>query len=430
MTHVVDRHVVVLAPEERHRRERLAASQDVACRGLALAPGDDPVLDADALAGAGVGKSRDVAGGPDAGRARLEEAVHHDATVELEPRLLGEGQRRTDADAHHDQVRAGPRTVVEHDAIRLDRLDRAPEVEVDAVLLVQRADERPQLRSEHALERAGLAPDDAHLEPARPERCRSLEPDEARAHDDRALHALRRGARDDGAAVRERAEREDVRGIAPRHREPDRIRAGGEEQRAVLAARPVGEAEPAGARVERHRARPEDQLDVALRVELHAVERHPVLGRGAGQVVLGEVRPVHRRRGLRADQGDPPGVALAPQHLGRRVPRCPRAHDDHARGRACGAPWWRGDRLARDEDARSAPLDLPARERRERRRGDRLARPHIELRMVPRAVEAVAVERPLGERPAVVRARRRHREHVVAVSRPHEQHGLAVRVTQ
>src|SRR5262249_8316418 len=46
VTDVVDGHVVVLAPEERDRIEALAAAEDVAGRGLALALGDDPVLDA------------------------------------------------------------------------------------------------------------------------------------------------------------------------------------------------------------------------------------------------------------------------------------------------------------------------------------------------------------------------------------------------
>src|SRR5262245_41951314 len=44
---VTDRHVVVLAPEERHRIEALAPPQHVPRGGLTLTLGDHPVLDAD-----------------------------------------------------------------------------------------------------------------------------------------------------------------------------------------------------------------------------------------------------------------------------------------------------------------------------------------------------------------------------------------------
>src|SRR5262245_4810655 len=47
MTDVLDRHVVVLAPEERDRIEALAPAEHVARRHLTLAFGDDPMLDAD-----------------------------------------------------------------------------------------------------------------------------------------------------------------------------------------------------------------------------------------------------------------------------------------------------------------------------------------------------------------------------------------------
>ena len=49
MADIIDRHVVMLAPEKRHRVERLALPQHVACRGLALAFRHHPVLDPDIL---------------------------------------------------------------------------------------------------------------------------------------------------------------------------------------------------------------------------------------------------------------------------------------------------------------------------------------------------------------------------------------------
>src|SRR5262249_51247002 len=81
---IVDGDVVMLAPEERHRVEPLAAAEHVARGHLALPFGDDPMLDANPIAAVRVRPSRDVAGGEDAGRARFEVLVHRDAAVHRE----------------------------------------------------------------------------------------------------------------------------------------------------------------------------------------------------------------------------------------------------------------------------------------------------------------------------------------------------------
>src|SRR6202012_3414530 len=62
---VVDRNVVVLAPEEREEAAGFVLPQDVPRRDLALALGYHPVLDADPLAGKRVGPACVVAGGED-----------------------------------------------------------------------------------------------------------------------------------------------------------------------------------------------------------------------------------------------------------------------------------------------------------------------------------------------------------------------------
>src|SRR5688572_17521385 len=59
---VTERHVVVVAPEERHGVEAPPSAEDVPRGGLSLPFGDDPVLDADALGRVRVGPARDVAG--------------------------------------------------------------------------------------------------------------------------------------------------------------------------------------------------------------------------------------------------------------------------------------------------------------------------------------------------------------------------------
>src|SRR3546814_12322216 len=87
------------APEERHGIERLASAQHVACRGLPLALRDNPVLDADLLAGVRVGPACEIAGREDAGGAGFEIFVDDDATVRREPRLLEDAECRPDTDA-------------------------------------------------------------------------------------------------------------------------------------------------------------------------------------------------------------------------------------------------------------------------------------------------------------------------------------------
>src|ERR1700724_4137800 len=83
MADVINRHVVMLAPEEGYRRKSLTLPQHVARRGLSLALGEHPVLDPDMFAPMRVWPTRDIAGGIDAGRAGLKISVDDDPAVEL-----------------------------------------------------------------------------------------------------------------------------------------------------------------------------------------------------------------------------------------------------------------------------------------------------------------------------------------------------------
>src|SRR5262249_11428814 len=82
---IVDRDVVVLPPEERYGLETLATAEDIASGRLPLPLGDDPMLDANVVAGVRIGPSRDIAGGEDPGSARLEVLVDGDAVIQREP---------------------------------------------------------------------------------------------------------------------------------------------------------------------------------------------------------------------------------------------------------------------------------------------------------------------------------------------------------
>src|SRR5262249_27755307 len=66
---IVDRHVIVLAPEERYGVELFASAQHVQGRRLPLALGHHPLVGASGLTAVGIGPPREVAGGKDAGVA-------------------------------------------------------------------------------------------------------------------------------------------------------------------------------------------------------------------------------------------------------------------------------------------------------------------------------------------------------------------------
>jgi hypothetical protein len=81
---IVDRDIVVLAPEERHLSEGCSLPKHVERRGLSLALSNNPVLDADVLTRIWIRPSSDVARGKDIRRACLEILVDGYATVEPE----------------------------------------------------------------------------------------------------------------------------------------------------------------------------------------------------------------------------------------------------------------------------------------------------------------------------------------------------------
>ena len=81
MADIGDRNVVMLAPEERNRVEGLMAPEHVERGGLSLSFRHDPMLDANGLATKPVRPARNVAGGENSRRARLEKRVDGDAAV-------------------------------------------------------------------------------------------------------------------------------------------------------------------------------------------------------------------------------------------------------------------------------------------------------------------------------------------------------------
>src|SRR5262249_16608666 len=139
MPDVVDRHVVVLAPEERNLGKSLLLAENVASCRLTLPLGHDPMLDPQILAGMGIGPPRDVAGGKDCGHGGLKVFIHCDAAIDLETGALSQLDARPHANADDDDVGRQCRAAFKPDVLGIDRCRRLLEMEYHAVLLVNRA---------------------------------------------------------------------------------------------------------------------------------------------------------------------------------------------------------------------------------------------------------------------------------------------------
>ena len=181
----------------------------------------------------------DVAGGEDAGHARLEIFVYRDAAVDRESRTFR--QRRSPAARRTDHDEIGPKrfSILQRDTMLVDDAHGRSEMERHAVVFVQLADELPHVGAQYPFHRTGFPADDVHVDIASTQRCRDLETDEARADHHCAARFRRRG--DDRPAVGQRAQVVHVREIGAGHVQAHRLGAGGEEERVVAMTTAIGE---------------------------------------------------------------------------------------------------------------------------------------------------------------------------------------------
>src|SRR6516165_232081 len=164
MPDVVDRHTVVLAPEERNLGKSLPLPEDVACHRLTLPLGHDPMLDPQIVAGMGIGPARDVAGGKNSRHAGFEVFIHRDAAIEFETSAFGQLDSRPHSNADDDETGRQCRAAFKPDICGVDRGCRLLEMEYDAVLLVDRAHEIADFTPEHAFQRSALRRHDVNLD--------------------------------------------------------------------------------------------------------------------------------------------------------------------------------------------------------------------------------------------------------------------------
>src|SRR6266700_5883304 len=174
-------------------------AQHVERRGLSLAFGDHPMLDANALAAMRIGPARNVARREDARSTRFEIGVDHHTAIYAEPGGFGELGPRPHANADNNEIRLELGAASKLDALAVDGACNVLKVKNHAVLFVERADEVAHLRTHDPFHRPSLGRDDMDFDVARPQGRGAFQPDEACAQDDYATGGL--GTRTAGPAV-------------------------------------------------------------------------------------------------------------------------------------------------------------------------------------------------------------------------------------
>lgn len=104
MAHVIDSHVVMLTPEKWNSVKLFATAKNIPGCDLTLSFSYYPVLDANSLAGVRIGPAGGIASSEDSRHAGFEVFVDFDTTIDGEPSLLGQNQRRPHAHTQDKEV--------------------------------------------------------------------------------------------------------------------------------------------------------------------------------------------------------------------------------------------------------------------------------------------------------------------------------------
>ena len=284
MADIVDRNIVVLAPEERNGVESFMSPEHVEGRGLSLAFREDPMLDANSLAGVRVRPARYVAGREDPRRARFEIGVHDDAAINLEAGCFGELEARADAHPRHNEIGLDDASACEPYSFALKAAGRFPQMEDDAVLLVKRLHKAAQVGTQNSLHRPFFGRDNVNFNVPRAQRRRDFESDEARAQHDRSARRLR--PFDDCSGVAKRAKHKHVGGGRARNGCAYGLGPRGQEKPIEANLVAVGKRDLARANVDPGDGRIETKVDGVLGIEAAVAQGDPLLGRAAGEIVL------------------------------------------------------------------------------------------------------------------------------------------------
>ena len=166
---------------------------------------------------------------------------------------------------------------------------------------------------------------------------------------------------DDRLAVLQRAKHEHVRRLGAGEGRGHGLGAGRQKQAIVRKLVAGRERDFARAGVDGGDGRIQAKVDGIVGIELGVAQRQPVFRRAAGEIILGQIWPIDRRRVVAAQHDEIALVFLPPQHLGRGE-SSRAAADDH--DPASARPIWR---------EASSPAECSSRARRSCRRAARRA---------------------------------------------------------
>jgi hypothetical protein len=282
MTDIVDGNIVVLTPDKRNVGESLSSPEDVEGRCLTLTFRHDPVLSTNAIAGVRVRPARNVTGREYPWRARFEIGVHDDSPVHLEAGRLCELDAGKDADPRDDEIGLKGASALQPYLSTLNSACRLLQMKDNAMLFMERPHQSTQIGAKNSLHRSFFRRHHMDFDFSRAQGGGDFEPDKARAQYDGPTRSLR--SFDDGVAFGERAQHEDVRLVRARNGGPHWLGAGGQKEPIERDRLSIGEPDLMRASVNLRDGRVETKVDVVVRIETRVAQRHPFLGRAAGEV--------------------------------------------------------------------------------------------------------------------------------------------------
>ena len=198
------------------------------------------------------------------------------------------------------------------------------------------ADEVAHLRTQYPLHRPFARRHNMNIDFAGAQGGGNFEADEAGAQNDGAARSP--GPFDDRPAIRKRAQHMDVWLVGAGDGQANRFCSGCQQQPVVRDRASIREDDLARAYIDAGDVRVETQVDVVLRIEALPTQRHPVLRRFAGEIVLGKIWPVDRRRFIVAEHDNAALILFAPQALGRGKACRAAADNDDFLGNCAGRP--------------------------------------------------------------------------------------------
>ena len=120
----------------------------------------------------------------------------------------------------------------------------------------------------------------------------------------------------------------DMRLVGAGDRQPRRFGAGCQQQPVIGQVIATRDHDFARMHVDAEHFAIQPQFDFVVGVERVRAQRQPILGRAAGEIILGQVRSIDRRCRVIAQHDDAAAIVPAPQHFCRRKTRCTATDDD------------------------------------------------------------------------------------------------------